>query len=229
MSRVIVVTGASSGVGKDITESFKAKGWTTVALGRRPEVSFSQPDVDYYSVDVSDWRNVDEVVKRIISKHSKIDLLVNNAAVFKMKSLSDLDISEVDAMIDTNLKGSIYVTKACLGALTKARGRIVNVSSVAGIHGIKNQSAYCASKHGLNGFAEALNQELLELGVSITTICPGGINTPLWDPKNNPYPGGDVNQLIPPNEITKIVEHISELPKNIVLKNVTLFPDNEWH
>lgn len=229
MSKVIVVTGASSGVGRDIVEFFGEKGWTAIALGRRKDATFNSENIHYFPLDISNWKDVKKKSEEITSKFPKINLLVNNAAVFKLKSFSELEIEDIDSMIDTNLKGSIYITKALLSAMVQKTGRIVNISSVAGTHGIKGQAVYCASKFGLNGFSEALNQELIEMGISMTTICPGGINTPLWNEQSNPYPGGDVDQLIPAREITNLVHYISELPNNIVLKNMTLFPDNEWH
>jgi 3-oxoacyl-[acyl-carrier protein] reductase len=110
----------------------------------------------------------------------------------------------------------------------KPGARIVNIASVATTHGSAKQAVYCASKFGVDGFAEALNQEVIERGISITTICPGGIDTPLWKPAT-PYPGGDVSKLLASGDIADLVEYVANLPERVVLKRLTLFPSNEWH
>ncbi len=94
-------------------------------------------------------------------------------------------------------------------------GRIINIGSVAGEHGIRNQSIYCASKFGVDGLADAWDQELLGNGIGLPAICPGGINTLLWSPEN-PYPGGDTLQLLSDYDIAKFVEYIDAQPTNVV-------------
>jgi NADP-dependent 3-hydroxy acid dehydrogenase YdfG len=157
-------------------------------------------------------------------------LFVNNAAVFKMKEFSDCTFEDIDNMIDINLKGAMYCTFKVIEIMkkTQTEGRIINIGSVAATRGIENQSIYCASKYGLNGFAEALNQELIKNNISLTTIFPGGINTPLWNEKN-PYPGNDKDKILNPLDIVDLVEYIGKLKNRIVLKNLTIFPSNEWH
>ena len=80
----------------------------------------------------------------------------------------------------------------------------------------------------MNGFSEALNQEIIKDNISITTLFPGGIDTPLWN-QTNPYPGGSISDLLQPNDIVNIVELLSTLESRVILKNMTIFPSNEWH
>jgi len=143
-----------------------------------------------------------------------------------MKPLVEFNEEEIDDIIDTNIKGTIFCTLNTLKIMN--RGRIINISSVSGTHGIENQSVYSSTKYALNGFAESLNQELIKKNILISTICPGGINTPLWNDKNQ-YPGSDVTKILNPNDIVNMIEYIVDLPENVVLKNVTLFPTCEWH
>jgi len=165
--------------------------------------------------------------RAIKERYGSIDLLVNNAAIFQLKPFTEYSLGDVDGIIDTNLKGTIFCSFEAL-KLMKPGARIVNIASVAATHGIKGQALYCASKYGVDGFAEALNQEVVERGISITTICPGGIDTPLWNPKN-PYPGGDVKQLLTSGDVAGLVEYVANLPDRVVLKRLTVFPSNEWH
>ena len=108
------------------------------------------------------------------------------------------------------------------------KGRIIQVASVAGIRGIEGQASYCASKHGMVGFSDALAQELIPHGIPVATICPGAIDTPLWDPETNPYPG-DVSRTIQPEELVDLVMFVLAQPARTLFKRVVLFPNNEWH
>ncbi len=147
--------------------------------------------------------------------------LINNASVFQSKPFAESSLEDIDTIIDTNVKGSLYCT---LEAIKILKGRIINIGSVSGLNGIKDQAIYSASKFAINGFSESLAQES---GISVTTINCGGVNTPLWNEKN-PYPG-DIDKLLKPTDIVNLIDYIVNLPENITFKNVTLFPNNEWH
>ncbi len=230
--KVAVVTGASSGVGAEIARRFVRRGWEVVGLARNAAaLNALQEELGERfaprSVDVRNASAVAQLFGDLGAKWGAIDLLVNNAAVFKMASFASCTIEDIDRIIDTNLKGTLYVTHAAL-PLLQAGSRIVNIGSVAGTHGIPTQAIYCASKFGVDGFAEALNQELVANGVSITSICPGGIDTPLWQDASNPYPG-DLQKILSPGDVAGLVEYVADLPQRVVLKKAILFPSNEWH
>ena len=104
----------------------------------------------------------------------------------------------------------------------------MNISSVAGVRGISGQARYCASKHGMVGFADALSQELISHKIQVATICPGAIDTPLWDPEKNPYPG-DISKTIQPSEIVNLVCYLLAQPDHSIFKRIVMFPSNEWH
>jgi NAD(P)-dependent dehydrogenase (short-subunit alcohol dehydrogenase family) len=231
MTRLAVVTGASQGVGLELCERLGAREWKVVGLARQPRglaaaIERHAGRVFYKPLDVTRASAVKEAFRAIGAEHGSIDLLVNNAAVFQMKEFSAYSAADVDSIIDTNLKGAIFCTLEALGNM-KSGARIVNIASVAATHGIKHQALYCASKFGMDGFAEALNQELVDRGISITTICPGGIDTPLWNAQN-PYPG-DIAKVLASGDVASLVEYVANLPERVVLKRLTLFPSNEWH
>ena len=231
--KTLVVTGASSGVGLEISKLFVNNGWRVIGLARNlANLESIKGELGEQfiplSADVSLYDSVKLAFDYIHTHFGLIDLLVNNAAVFIMKPFSKSTIEDIDRIIDVNLKGTLYCTLNALKLIKPNVGRIINIGSVAGEHGIRNQSIYCASKFGVDGFADALNQELLGNGISLSTICPGGINTPLWNPEN-PYPGGDTSQLLSAYDIAKLVEYIAAQPTNVVLKKIVAFPSNEWH
>ena len=231
--KTIVVTGASSGVGLEISRLFVNKGWRVIGLARTLTKLESLKNelgeqFSFFEVDVSLSSSVKDAFDNIYTNIGAIDVLVNNAAVFVMKPFLESTIEDIDRIVDINLKGTMYCAFYALKMIRPNVGRIINIGSVAGEHGIKNQSIYCASKFGLDGFSEALNQELLVNGISLSTICPGGINTTLWNAEN-PYPGGDTSQLLSAYDIAKLVDYISVQPSNVILKKIVAFPSNEWH
>src|ERR1039457_821369 len=231
MDKVIVITGVSSGVGLETAKYFLNNNWIVIGLSRGLKkllkVSKDINNKNFYicPTDIKNYKSVCKSFKSIGKKYKKIDILVNNASIFKQKPFKKFNVSEINDIIDTNLKGTIYCTLECI-KLMKI-GRIINIGSVSGIHGIENQSIYSASKFGVNGFSESLNQELIKSGIKVSTISPGGINTPLWN-KDNPY-SGDVNKLLQPLDIAKMIYYISDLSSNVILKDITMFPDCEWH
>lgn len=232
MLKNAVITGASSGVGSEVSARLIGKGWRVFGIARsREKLDGVASELGERFVPVAaDLRKSGEVAAAfatIAETTSRLDLLVNNAAVFKMAPYQLCSLDDIDAIIDTNLKGTLYCTHAALRLLGRG-SRIVNVGSVAGTHGIATQAIYCASKFGVDGFAEALNQELIGLGIAMTTIAPGGIDTPLWQAEGNPYPG-DLSKILQPGDVAALVEYVAELPERVVLKKAILFPSNEWH
>ena len=182
-----------------------------------------------YVCDISNSIDVRSTFKDIFKNFKNVNYLINNAAVFKMDKFQNFNHNEIDSIIDINLKGTMYCTLEFVKNMKQKNttGRIINIASVASIHGIENQAVYCASKYGLNGFSEALNQELIKDNISITTIFPGGVDTPLWNEKNE-YPGNK-NDLLKTGDIVNLIEKILDLENRIILKNLTIFPSNEWH
>lgn len=225
MSKKIVITGGTSGVGKMSVDFFIKKGYIVYALGRNSsklndlENEYNSDNLKCIEVDIKDYISV----KKAFDKIDKIDYLINNASIFKSLPLSKLNDSDISNIIDTNLKGTIYCTMEAMKKMYS--GRIINIGSVSGTHGIENQTAYSASKFGLMGFSESLAQELDN--ILITTICPGGINTPLWNDENK-YPG-DVDDLLDTMDIVNTIDYIIGLPSNVIVKDVKLFPKCEWH
>lgn len=221
MSKLAVITGTSRGLGRTIAVYLLAQGWQVVGLSRDSTIRHEN-----YQHHYTDIKNSSEVY-RALETVADIDLIVNNSAIFSMTTLADTSDDLIDAMIDTNVKGSIWVTKAALPKLRQG-SRIFFINSVAGLEELQKQSIYCATKYALTAFAGVLGAELQAQGIKVTSIHPGGINTPLWN-VNNPYPCGDVSSAIPPEEIAKLIDFIYNSNTNVEYKTVKLFPTSEWH
>lgn len=232
--KTAIVTGATSGVGRVLATSLASQDYLVCGLGRdqkklREIEQTGTGQIQAFSCDIAKASEVSHVIGRIIDKFERIDLLVNNAATFEMRNFEDQSVHAIDRIIDTNLKGLMYVTHYALPGLFKAdHAHIINIASVAGTHGIPQQSIYCASKHGVVGFADVLAQELVGRGIKVTTLCPGGTKTPLWNSETNPYPGDEQN-LMEPTEIADLVSFILKQPANTLHKKLVFFPTTEWH
>lgn len=220
-NKTVLITGSSRGLGKDLSNYFINLGYNVLGLSR----SFMPSDKNYthVQVDISDYNEL----KKSLSNVEKIDLLINNAAIFTMKKFSKCGYEEIQKIIDINLKGTMYVTQLILPKL-KENSKIVFINSVAGLEEIENQSLYCASKYGLTAFAGVLGKELRDKKIKVISIHPGGINTSLWN-EHNPYPPGNVKEAMNPNAIVEIISHVVHSKYDIDYKTVKMFPSIEWH
>ncbi|MBA3707794.1 MAG: SDR family oxidoreductase [Planctomycetes bacterium] len=240
-AEVVVVTGASSGVGASITRKLAASGRTVAAIARSPDALArvaSAPGggrIVPVAVDITDAQAIRRAIDGIERDIGPIATLINNTGVFDLTEFHHQDLAMIDRIIATNLSGTMYCTHAALAhMLPRRQGRIIGVASVAGTRGIPGQATYCASKHGMVGFFEALAQELQPQGILVTTLCPGGIDTPLWSRGDDPAPGsvrypGDREALIAPEEIAELIEFLLSRPVGTVYKRLVFFPANEWH
>lgn len=225
-NKVILITGGTSGVGLEAASFFLEKGNSVIVLGRNTtKLNFLHSKYNKtltsYSCDIKNYTEVSKVFNQI----NNIDILINNASIFKSKPFIQFTPEEINDIIDINLKGTIYCTLEALKKLNK--GRIINIGSVSGTHGIENQTIYSATKFGLMGFADSLSQEIHRKNILMTTICPGGINTPLWN-LDNPYQG-EVTDLLSPKDIVNTINYIINSPDNVVIKTIKLFPNCEFH
>ncbi len=230
--KTMVITGASSGLGKVIATQFaKENNYKVCVVARRKEKLVELADqfpgkIFPYSADVCDLEALQSVFTHIYKKHNNIDVLINNSSVFSSCNFYEEDINNIDRIIDTNLKGTMYSTHAVLKPMIEQKsGHIINIASVSGTRGIPQQAIYGASKHGVVGFSDVIGQEVKEFGVHVCAICPGGIDTPLWN-KSNPYPGVH-SDLIEPEELAELIAFI--LKKPTLYKKLIMFPMCEWH
>ena len=236
---VHLITGASSGVGALLATRLASQGHTVVAVARSADklaaVAATAPAGRIIPLvqDVSDWEAAAAAVARIEKNVGPISVLVNNAAICDMRPFDQQDVPTIRRMLATNIDGTIAWTHAVVPFLKgRKAGRIVNVASVAGIHGMPNQAVYCASKHAMLGLSDALTQELLPFGIAVSAICPGGVDTPLWQHAGNPdgvkYPG-DISKIMQPLEVVEQIEFLLSRPLSSVYRRVVFFPANEWH
>jgi len=186
LNRVIVITGASSGIGRQLAMDFAARGAIVVGCARSiiklkealKEVRRTSPRSTMIGCDVSDAEQVRGMMKKILADYGQIDILVNNAGIGMRKAFIETSLETVEQLMRTNYLGAVYCTHEALPSMiARGIGHIVNISSVAGKIGTLNLAAYCGSKFALNGWSESLYHELRPLGIKVSVICPGSEQT----------------------------------------------------
>lgn len=193
---VVIVTGASSGIGAALAPQLAAKGATVAIMARREErlrevVAQCQdhtPDSHYWAVDLGDVDTAERVALEVWERYGRVDGLVNNAAIPARVPFTQLTRARVDEAMRVNFASPMAMTLALLPRmLERNTGLIVNVSSMGGRIPIENESAYNASKFALAGWSEAAYLDLWGTGVRVKLILPGPIDTEIWDqPDNEP-------------------------------------------
>jgi 3-oxoacyl-[acyl-carrier protein] reductase len=185
-NKVTIVTGATRGIGEAIAFAAAQNGSDVALIGRNHELLQKTKErimtldrkSEIYPVDVSNQQQVDEAVKKILQDFSRIDFLVNNAGITKDNLLLTMKPEEWDQVLQTNLYGTFYFSKAVLRSMMKQRyGKIVNISSIAGITGNPGQTNYSASKAGMIGFTKSLAKEMGKRNICVNAVAPGMIET----------------------------------------------------
>ncbi len=188
-SKVVVVTGATAGIGYVTAKRFAAEGANVACVGRNSErgtALINQILADsgralFLRADVRNNEQVMAVVDQVAQRFGRIDVLFNNAGVELIRECAETTEEEWDLTLDTNLKSAFLFSKYSIPWLKQSRGNIVNNASSIGLVGSPNYTAYCASKGGLVLFTKALALECAPWRIRVNCICPGAINTPMLD------------------------------------------------
>jgi 3-oxoacyl-[acyl-carrier protein] reductase len=180
--QVVLVTGASRGIGAATAQWLKAMGGevfgTATSQAGADAISAALGEGRGLVLDVTDAEAIASVVDQVSKSAGPITILVNNAAITRDQLLMRLKDEDWDAVLDTNLKGAMRMTRACLRGMLKARsGRIISISSVVGYAGNPGQGNYCAAKAGLAGFSRAVAHEVGSRGITANVVAPGFIDT----------------------------------------------------
>ena len=187
MSKIILVTGASSGFGKAIATKFAAGGWNVILTARRKEKlnELAKALEANYGIktlslifDVQDKKAVFDILQNLPAEWQAINILVNNAGLaLGRDSFENANLEDWETMIDTNVEGLLYASKAVLPMLIKEKGHIINIGSTAGKEVYKDGNVYCASKHAVDAISKAQRIDLLPYQIKVTAIHPGAADT----------------------------------------------------
>ncbi|MGK7390859.1 MAG: SDR family NAD(P)-dependent oxidoreductase [Candidatus Cyclobacteriaceae bacterium M2_1C_046] len=219
---VAVITGASSGIGREASLKFAKQGDCVVLVARdklslqevADEFENTQGEAFIIPADVSNEEEVNEIVRKTVERYGKIDIWVNNAAVIAFGEFMDIPSEDFKRIIEVNLFGYIYGVRAVLPQFLKQkRGTLINVSSVAGVVGQPYSVPYSVSKFGIRGLGISLDQELKnEKNIHITTLMPSTVDTPIYRKGAN-YIGRKIKPPVSVISAEKVGEAILKLSK----------------
>jgi len=232
IERRALITGASSGIGKATALAFAKAGIDVALVSRSPEsleaVANAARDTGVkalaYPLDLAKIEQVRAGIAAIAADFAPVDILVNNAGIGYTGSLTETSLSDWQQVIDLNLTS---VFQCILGVLPtmrdQHRGTIINVASIAGQNPFPGWGAYSVSKAGLIALSKTLAAEERDQGIRVVTVCPGAVNTPLWDTDTVQ---ADFNRsaMLTPEIVAQSILHTVLLPEQAVIESVTLMP-----
>ncbi|GAM27460.1 hypothetical protein SAMD00019534_106360 [Acytostelium subglobosum LB1] len=243
-NRVVLITGASSGIGESCARLFHQQGNHVILLGRRierlneiksqMEKTESKSQVVTIECDVSCQESVNKMVESIPTNLKDIDILINNAGLaLGVDPVSQVSMDDVDKMFDTNVKGVFKITRALLnGMIQRNRGHIFNVSSIAGHQWYVNGSIYCATKAAVNAFSDVLRKEVVATKIRVTNVCPGLVETEFslvrfagdQEKAKKPYIG--IEPLVP-DDIADNIFYCASRPEHVQITTIETMANNQ--
>lgn len=215
MNKVVLITGASRGIGRDIAEKLAQKGYQVIANYNRSEEKAKElkskyANIDIYKADVSKREEVHNMIKSILEKYKKIDVLINNAGISLTGLFTDVTDEEWNKIINNDLYSVFCTTQEVLtNMIMRKEGCIINISSIWGIVGSSCESIYSVAKAGVDGMTKSLAKELGPSNIRVNSIAPGIIDT-------------EMNNCYSAEEIEAIKEEIplERIGKKVIFQNV---------
>ncbi|MFK8038322.1 MAG: SDR family NAD(P)-dependent oxidoreductase [Crocinitomicaceae bacterium] len=237
MRKTVLITGATSGIGKASAYIFAENGHNLIITGRRQnrlntlaiELKTFGIEVLPLSFDIRDKASVKKHLSDLPAEWQTIDILINNAGLASgLGHWQDGDTEDWDKMIDTNIKGLLYVSKALIPYVKNSdAGHIINIGSTAGKEVYENGNVYCASKHAVDAISQAMRIDLLKDGIKVTQICPGMAETEFSEVRfhgdkemaKKVYEGFDVMSA---EDVASIIYYSTTLPKHLCINDLVL-------
>lgn len=230
--RVVLITGAAQGLGEAISRTLASSGAKIVAVDikqdllnkLKKEILAEGKDIEIEVMDVSSEESIREVFSRIMEKHRRVDVLINNAGIDVTKPVDEIEIDECKKVISVNLLGPFILSKLAFKAMNITGGQIINITSTASKRAWANASAYHASKWGLLGLSHALHVEGRSKKIKVTAIIAGGMRTPFILER---FPDTPKEVLQDPMNVAQVVRFVLQQPSETVIPEVMVLPVNE--
>ncbi len=230
--KVVIITGASSGIGKACAFEFADNGASVVLAARQEnELKKTEEEIKMHGGDAmsvkTDVRNIEDckmLITKTLEKYKKIDVLINNAGISMRASFEDLDLSVIKELMDTNFYGAVYCTKFALPYLLEQKGTVIGISSISGLTPLPGRTGYCASKYAMDGFFNTLRLETINKGLKVLVVHPGFTSSnirkaalnKLGVPQNETP--RDESKMMHPKEVARIIVKATfNRNKNLIL------------
>ena len=241
MTRIALITGATSGIGKATAIKFAENGYNLILCGRRAEKLEElkkelSETVKTHSLlfDVRNRVEVELQLNSLPSEWKNIDILVNNAGnAHGLSSIDNGDIDDWDTMIDGNVKGLLYVSRAIIPQMVeRGKGHIVNLSSVAGKQTYANGAVYCASKKAVEAMSEGMRLDLTQHGIKITNIAPGAVETEFSEvrfkgDKEKAQKVYEGYEPLLPEDVADLIFYAINAPNRVTIADVTIYSKSQ--
>ena len=234
---LVVITGASSGIGETVARQFSDAGHPLLLLARRLDrlEALNLPNVMCRKVDVTKREQVVAAIAEAEKAYGPVDCLVNNAGLMQLGTAHEQNPDEWDNMIDVNLKGLLYGIHAVIGKMRERKsGTIFNISSIAGIKGFPAHMAYCGTKFGVHGLSETLREEVSDDNVRIVTIAPGAVETELLGHTTSDeviagYEGWkeSIGGALAAKNIADSITFVYNMPQNVCIRELVISPTRQ--
>jgi len=217
--QVVLITGASNGIGKQLALDFAKHGAVVIGCGRSierlkdvlKEVRQASPSSLMMGCDVSDPEQVHGMIGKVLGDYGRVDILINNAGIGMRRPFAETSLATIEEIMRVNYFGAVYCTHELLPSMiTRHSGHIVNISSVAGKIGTLNMAAYCASKFAMNGWSESLYHELKPLGVKVSVLCPGPVHTGFSRDFSDSEPKAPPSMFVGSGDVSQAVMRVIE-------------------
>jgi NADP-dependent 3-hydroxy acid dehydrogenase YdfG len=225
-NKLVVVTGASSGIGLSMVKALLTEGYVVLGIANDfAKTGLSHPNFSSRSINLADLDALPEIMSSLVDEIKlPIKALINNAGIGRMGFLEQLTVKDIRLVLDTNLTSQIIVTKAFLPVLKRqAEGDILFMGSEAALKGARQGSIYCASKFAVRGFSQALREECGKSGVRVTLINPGAVRTTFFE-KLQFEPELGPENAIEPEDIARAVLMVLQSRSGTVFDEITLSP-----
>jgi len=228
--KVVVVTGASKGIGKAITSAFAAAGAKVVLAARTretleqvaAELTESGAEAVAVPTDVTDVDAVQRLIERTLDVYGRVDILVNNAGIGYFGPVVDFAPDDWDTVLNSNLKAVYLCAKYALPSmLAQGSGQIINVLSIAAKVAFEASAAYCAAKAGALALTKVLAAEVRQQNIRVTAVLPGSVHTPFWD-DIPAHP--DFEQMLKPEHVARTVVSVCQQPLGMVTEEIVVMP-----
>lgn len=226
-----IVTGASSGIGKEVALRLLKAGAQVSLVSRNPEHILSElpagSNAKSYAIDLGDISQVATKMQAIVAEMGGVDILINNAGMAYIGELIDMPLTEWQKLLDLNLTSVFQCLQAVLPTMRSQKsGTIINVASIAGKQGFPNWGAYCASKFALLGLTQAIAAEEQPYGIKVMSICPGSVDTPLWDTLGDKVPPSfNRAAMLRPATVADSIMTLINLPADAMINDLVLMPN----
>ncbi|CAI8735856.1 Uncharacterized oxidoreductase SSP1627 [Pseudomonas sp. IT-P12] len=237
--KVVLITGGSSGIGAEVARLLAARGARVAVAARRAdkleavvaEIAAQGGDAKAYTLDVTDKRQVEAVVAAVVTDFGRLDVLINNAGLMPIRPMSEVNTDEWDAMIDVNLKGTLYGIAAALPRfLAQDSGHIINLSSVAGVKVFApGGTVYSGTKFAVSAISEGLRQEVGDK-VRVTSIAPGAVDSDLKHITSGTARDTVLDfykKAIPAASVARAIAFAIEQPDDVDVNEIVLRPTHQ--